>query len=260
MFLVDTHTHLYVDDFEGDIDVIVDRACSAGVCKLLLPNIDADSLSHMLDLCSRYTGICYPMIGLHPTELPTDWDLALSRMEQVLNESRHPFIAIGEVGLDYYWDDSRREEQLIAFERQIEWALRYRLPLMIHSRNAHKDLVRVMRKYEQQGLTGVFHCFGGTADEAEELLDFKGFCLGIGGVVTFKRSTLPDVLPNVPLTRIVLETDSPYLAPVPFRGKRNESSYLPYIARTVARIYNVPEEKIWEQTTQNACRLFPSVR
>ncbi len=252
---VDTHTHIYIEDFDADRDEVVSRARRAGAVKLLLPNIDEATIGPMLQLCEAYPGLCFPMMGLHPTELPADPWPVLERMEKRLSDDRR-FVAVGEVGLDYYWDDSRRAEQIEVFRRQTEWAVRYGLPLMIHSRSAHRDLVDVLRHYADRLHGGVFHCFGGTAEEAAELLAFPGFALGIGGVVTFKKSTLPAVLSGVPLDRLVLETDAPYLAPVPFRGKRNEPSFVPNIISRLSDIYAVEPAEVASRTTSTAEHLF----
>ncbi len=258
--MIDTHSHIYGPEFAEDVREVVLRARESGVSKILLPNIDEDSVSLMLSLCKDYPGYCYPMIGLHPTELKDNYLEVLSKMHALLLEKDHPYIAIGEVGLDFYWDDSMKNQQLETFDIQIGWARDAHLPLMIHSRSAHRELVDMMSRYHEDHLTGVFHCFGGSAEEAEELLTFEGFCLGIGGVLTYKKSTLPGVLKSVvPLERIVLETDSPYLAPVPFRGKRNESSYVYYVAQKLAEIYEVSMDEVVKVTTRNANALFPQI-
>lgn len=256
---IDTHTHLFEPEFAEDREVVVQRAVEAGVKTLCLPCITEASLSRMEEMCAAFPGICYPMIGLHPTELGDDYQAVLDRMYKELKGCDR-YIAVGEVGLDLYWDDTRKNGQLDAFRQQIEWAAETGLPLAIHSRSAFDDLYRVMDDSRSKGLTGVFHCFSGDADEARKLLSFDGFCLGIGGVVTYKKSTLPSVLADVPLERVVLETDSPYLAPVPRRGKRNESSYIPFIAQKIAEIYGCSVEEVAAVTTENARRLFPKIR
>lgn len=257
--MIDTHSHIYGPEFAEDRDDVLKRAREEGVSKILLPNINESTISDMLSLCQANPGVCYPMMGLHPTDLEDDYLQVLERMHQLLLESGHPYIAVGEVGLDFYWDDTRRSQQLQAFELQIEWARDLGLPLMIHSRSAHKELVDIMNTHKSEGLSGVFHCFGGTVEEAEELLAFDGFVLGIGGVLTYKKSTLPEALKTVPLERIVLETDSPYLAPVPNRGKRNESSYVRFVAQKLSEIYQVPLDRLVEVTTSNAMRIFPAI-
>ena len=256
--LVDTHTHLFTAEFDVDRSATVQRALDAGVGALCLPAINEESLPSLMAMCDAFPGVCYPMIGLHPTELGDDYNCALDRMYNIL-KSDNRIVAIGEVGLDYYWDDTKKEMQRSAFRRQIEWALETALPLAIHSRSAFDDLYTIMNEYRGRGLTGVFHCFSGNDDEARKLLSFDGFYLGIGGVVTYKKSTLPDVLKSVPLERVLLETDSPYLAPVPKRGKRNESSYVPYIADFLAGVYGCPVEEVASVTTANARNLFTKI-
>lgn len=258
--MIDTHSHIYGSEFEEDRDVVVRRAQQEGVERILLPNINEASIAPMLSLCHSFPGYCYPMIGLHPEDVTDDYLQILGRMEELLKASSYPYIAVGEVGLDFYWDASRKQQQIDAFSRQIEWAVQYRLPLMIHSRNAHKELVHTIRLYEQEGLAGVFHCFGGTLEEAQELLSFDNFVLGIGGVLTFKKSSLPDVLCQIPLQRIVLETDSPYLSPVPYRGKRNEPAYIVEVMQKVADIYNVSPQEVEKVTNANVKRVFSRVK
>lgn len=256
--LVDTHTHLFTAEFDVDRSAAVQRALDAGVGALCLPAINEETLPSLMAMCDAFPGVCYPMIGLHPTELGDDYNGVLDRMYNILkNDNR--IVAIGEVGLDYYWDDTKKEMQRSAFRKQIEWALETGLPLAIHSRSAFDDLYAIMNEYRGRGLTGVFHCFSGNDDEARKLLSFDGFYLGIGGVVTYKKSTLPDVLKSVPLERVLLETDSPYLAPVPKRGKRNESSYVPYIADFLAGVYGCPVEEVASVTTANARNLFTKI-
>lgn len=256
--MIDTHSHIYEPEFNADREDVVQRARQAGVERILLPNINADSIAPMLELCHRHPGYCYPMLGLHPEDVkPNTYLLVLSDMETRLADPDHPFIAIGEVGLDYYWDTNNAREQEAAFRTQIEWAIRHSLPLVIHARSAHRQLVAAMTEYRGEALTGIFHCFGGTADEAQELLQFPGFMLGIGGVVTYKKSILPETLASVPLERIVLETDAPYLAPVPHRGKRNESAFIVEVLRKIAYIYNVSEQEAENVTNNNTKRIFP---
>lgn len=255
---IDTHTHIYTAEFDADRDAVVARAVGAGARALLLPNIDEASLGPMLSLCAAQPALCRPMLGLHPTELPDDPAATLDRMERLLDEPSHPFVAVGEVGIDLYWDASRRDEQIAVLRRQTEWAVRHALPLVIHSRAAHADIVGTLRPYAGQLAGGVFHCFGGTAEEAQELLGlFPTFALGIGGTVTFRKSTLPEVLRTaVPLSRLVVETDAPYLAPTPHRGHRNEPAYVPLVLRKLAEIYGVSAEEAAAATTRTAQRIF----
>jgi TatD DNase family protein len=254
--MIDTHSHIYGPEYDEDRELVVQRAKQAGVERILLPNINEASIEPMLSLCHLYPGYCFPMMGLHPEDVADDYSQVLDKMEKLLEVPTHPYVAVGEVGLDFYWDASKTAQQIDAFSRQIEWAVKYKLPLMIHSRAAHSELVKIIRQYASDGLTGVFHCFGGTVEEARELLSFPGFVLGIGGVSTFKKSPLPEVLQVVPLERIVLETDSPYLAPVPYRGKRNEPAYVKEIMAKIAVIYNVSPEEVENVTNANVKRVF----
>ena len=256
MFFIDTHAHLYGEEFADDLDAVVVRAREAGVGKILLPNINEDSVASMLDLCTRYPHYFYPMMGLHPEDVRDDYKEVLQRMRSMLDASR-TLVGVGEVGLDYYWDKTYYQEQQTAFEIQVEWAVERGLPLMIHTRSAQKELVDILKRYDSAGIRGVFHCFGGSVADAEELLQFERFALGINGLVTFKKATLPKVLRgNVPLERLVLETDAPYLAPVPCRGKRNESAYLAYTLKKIAEIYEVSEQTVALTTTETASRIF----
>lgn len=252
--LIDTHSHLFVDDFDADRPEVMLRAREAGITHILMPNIDVASVDPMLRVCGEYPGYCFPMIGLHPTEVDANYRDALAALKPLLDE--HPFIAVGEVGLDLYWDKTYKAEQLAALEEQIGWALERNLPLVIHSREAFPELYALFSHYKESPIRGVFHSFTGTADEAHALLEFSGFMLGINGVVTFKKSTLPDALSEVPLSRIVVETDSPYLAPTPYRGKRNESSYVARVVEKLSEIYALSPDAIADTTYRNACAVF----
>lgn len=253
---IDTHTHLDGTEFDADRDEVMERARAAGVSKVFLPAIDLKSVETVLAVSRKYEGYAYPMIGLHPEEVEADWENVLQKMREYIVPS-HPFIAIGEVGLDFYWTRDNEREQLAAFERQVEWSVETRLPLMIHCRKAQNEMVAVMRHYQKELPGGVFHCFTGNEKEAEQLLDFHNFVLGIGGVLTFKKSHLPEVLPaSVPLSRIVLETDSPYMAPVPKRGERNESAYVEFVLKRLAEAYGVEDEEVARQTNENVERVF----
>ena len=257
MNFIDTHTHLDGEEFDADRNLVIERAQEAGVSKVFVPAIDMKSVKTVLDTCQRYPGYAYPMIGLHPEEVRADWSSVLDEMHQMLKPG-HPFIAIGEVGLDYYWSREFEHEQLQAFERQVEWSIETRLPLMIHCRKGQNEMVKLLNQYRDQLPGGVFHCFTGNEKDAEELLQFNNFVLGIGGVLTFKKSHLPEVLPAVvPLDRIVIETDSPYMAPVPMRGKRNESAYVKYVLERLALAYGVDDSEVAEATNANAERIFP---
>lgn len=257
---IDTHTHLDGEEFATDRPEVIARAKAAGVGRVFIPAIDAKSVATVLEVCHQYPGYAYPMIGLHPEEVREDWADQLDTMQTMLDADRNgkqEFIAIGEVGLDYYWSREYEHEQLLAFERQVQWAIEYRLPLMIHCRKGQNEMVKLLRKYEQELVGGVFHCFTGNQNEAQELLGFERFSLGIGGVLTFKSSHLRDDLPAVvPLSRIVLETDSPYMAPVPHRGKRNESAYVADVMHCLAASYGVSDDEVAQQTNRNVERIF----
>lgn len=260
MKYIDTHTHIDGTEFDADRAEVISRAKAAGVTKMFVPAIDLKSVDTVLRVCRDNSGFAYPMIGLHPEEVKEDWQEQLHAMRQMLQDS-HPFIAIGEVGLDYYWSREYADEQLEAFEEQVKWSIETRLPLMIHCRKAQNEMVALLRKYKDQLPGGVFHCFTGNVHEAEELMTFPRFVLGIGGVSTFKSSHLREDLPAVvPLDRIVLETDSPYMAPVPLRGQRNESAFLPHVIKTLAASYGVSENEVAQTTTRTALAVFPLAR
>lgn len=260
MKYIDTHTHIDGTEFDADRAEVISRAKAAGVTKMFVPAIDLKSVDTVLRVCRDNSGFAYPMIGLHPEEVKEDWQEQLHAMRQMLQDS-HPFIAIGEVGLDYYWSREYADEQLEAFEEQVKWSIETHLPLMIHCRKAQNEMVALLRKYKDLLPGGVFHCFTGNAHEAEELMTFPRFVLGIGGVSTFKSSHLREDLPAVvPLDRIVLETDSPYMAPVPLRGQRNESAFLPHVIKTLAASYGVSEDEVAQTTTRTALAVFPLAR
>lgn len=262
MNFVDTHTHLDGEEFAADRDAVVARAIEAGATRLFVPAIDLKSVQSVLDVCSRYPNVAYPMLGLHPEEVKEDYPVVLDKIYAILKDSLSnptvsPVIAVGEVGLDYYWSREYEKEQLAAFEEQVKWSVETRLPLMIHCRKAQNEMVRLLRNYEKELPGGVFHCFTGNEKEAVELLQFENFVLGIGGVLTFKKSHLPEVLPStVPLSRIVLETDSPYMAPVPYRGKRNESAFVAEVLAKLADCYGVSSDEVAEHTNRNVHRVF----
>ena len=260
MKYIDTHTHIDGTEFDADRAEVISRAKAAGVTKMFVPAIDLKSVDTVLRVCRDNSGYAYPMIGLHPEEVKEDWQEQLHAMRQMLQDS-HPFIAIGEVGLDYYWSREYADEQLEAFEEQVKWSIETRLPLMIHCRKAQNEMVALLRKYKDQLPGGVFHCFTGNVHEAEELMTFPRFVLGIGGVSTFKSSHLREDLPAaVPIDRIVLETDSPYMAPVPLRGQRNESAFLPHVIKTLAASYGVSENEVAQTTTRTALAVFSLAR
>lgn len=253
--MIDTHSHLFVEEFAEDLPLVVERARQAGVEKVFMPNIDDTTVADMLRVCADYAGYCYPMLGFHPTSVTSDFASRLLALKSMLS-SGHPYIAIGEVGMDLYWDKTYLKEQQKALDEQVCWALEYDLPVVIHCREAFPELFEVMNPYRGTSLSGVFHSFAGTADEAEQVLAYSRFMIGVNGVVTFKKSSLPKVLLQVPLERVVLETDSPYLAPVPFRGKRNEPSYIYKVAVRLSEIYGKDVEEVSRITNRNALNVF----
>lgn len=250
----DTHCHIDGTEFDADRETVIQRAREAGVAKLLVPAIDLASSERIVSLCTQYPDCLYPMVGLHPEEVRADWREQLAAIKSLLAPR---IIAIGEVGLDYYWSREFEQEQLEAFEEQVRWSAETQLPLMIHCRKAQNELVAILKKYAQDLPGGVFHCFTGNDQEAAELLQFDRFVLGIGGVLTFKKSHLPEVLPRVvPLDRIVIETDAPYMAPVPMRGQRNEPAFTRYVLQRLAEAYGVSSEEVADKTNANCKRVF----
>ena len=296
---IDTHCHLDGEEFAADRHQVVERARAAGAEAIFIPAIDLKSCHSVLSTCAQYPGYCYPMLGLHPEEVRSDWRSQLSSIRPLLSpssktssktssgmnispssfllspSSKNPSsdishstfhiphstpstpLSIGEVGLDFYWSREFEQEQLLAFEEQVRWSIETRLPLMIHCRKAQNELVNILKRYKGELPGGVFHCFTGNEIEARELLQFDNFVLGIGGVLTFKKSHLPEVLPaSVPLDRIVLETDAPYMAPVPHRGQRNEPAFVREVISKLAEAYGVTDEEVASITTANAKRVF----
>ncbi len=259
MTLIDSHSHLFLEQFSEDLPQVMERARTAGVSRICMPNIDRSTIQPMLDVCSAYPDLCYPMIGLHPTSVNDTYEEELEVVAEYLAKD-NKFIAVGEIGLDLYWDKTYLNEQLIAFEQQINWALDYHLPIVIHSRDAFEYIYKTLLPYKNTSLTGIFHSFAGTVEEAGLLQEFPGFMFGINGVVTFKKSHLPGVLKNIPLERIVLETDSPYLTPAPNRGKRNESANVAYIAAKVAEVYECMPEYVAKVTSENVLKVFERLK
>ena len=253
--MIDTHSHLFVEEFSDDLRQTIQRAKDAGVTNIFMPNIDDTTISDMLRVCSEFPGYCFPMLGFHPTSVNAQSMSVVKDMKRLL-DGEHPYIAIGEVGMDLYWDKTYLKEQQRVFDEQIQWALEYQLPLVIHCREAYPELFEVLKPYKDTELSGVFHSFTGTQDEADELMEYTRFMIGVNGVVTFKKSSLPGILQSIPLNRLVLETDSPYLAPTPYRGKRNESSYIVKVAEKLAELYEMGLEDIKRQTLQNALKVF----
>ena len=253
--MIGTHAHIYSSKFDEDRDEVVDRAEKKGVKYLLLPNIDLDSIGPMIDLCNSHKN-CIPMMGLHPCSIDAGYSNTLEKIRIELFNSKEQYIAVGEIGIDLYWDQKYVQEQSDAFRLQIQWAKELKLPIVIHARESYPEIFKVLDKENDADLKGVFHCFSGTENDAQHILSYGGFKMGIGGTITYKKSKLPDVIKNIALEHILLETDSPYLAPRPFRGKRNESSYLTYVVTKLSEIYECSENEIIEKTTLNAEELF----
>lgn len=251
---VDTHTHLFTDVFDEDRDAVVQRALEAGVEYLLLPNIDVETIEAMHQLEAAYPDNCFAMMGLHPGSVNENWEESLAIVKKHL--FGRDYIAVGEIGMDLYWDKTFIEEQRQAFRQQVIWAKELQIPIAIHAREAFEEIFDILDPLNDERLTGVFHCFTGNREQAEHVQAYGGFKMGIGGVVTYKKAALDEVLKHVDLEHLILETDSPYLSPVPFRGKRNESSYLLHVAEKLSEIYQVPLTEIEVQTTKNALELF----
>lgn len=253
MRFIDTHCHLYLPEFSEDLSNVFSRAEAAGVEKFYLPAIDSSLSNNLFDLEKVYPGKCFAMAGLHPCSVNSTFMDELEKIDKLLQQ--RSFAAIGEIGLDFYWSKEFIDFQYECFKTQMEWALQKNMPIVIHSRNAMQETVNCVRPFSERGLKGIFHCFGGSYEEAMQIIDLN-FYLGIGGVVTYKKSGLDEVLKNIDLKHIVLETDAPYLTPVPFRGKRNESSYIKIIAQKLADIKNISLEEVAEITTANAEKIF----
>lgn len=254
MNFIDTHAHLYSKEFDENRDEVIDRAIAMGVSKVYLPNIDSGSIASMLALEEKYPTTCFAMMGLHPCSVRENYKKELSVVSEWLE--KRSFAAVGEIGIDLYWDKTFRDEQQTAFREQIKLAQQYKLPYNIHCRNAFDEVYEVVSEFKKDGLKAIFHCFGGTVDQAERILDLGGFKLGIGGVVTFKNAGLDKVIDAIDLEHLVLETDAPYLAPMPYRGKCNKSEYVPLIAQKIADIKSVSIEQVADTTTQNANYIF----
>ncbi len=253
MKLVDTHTHIYLPEFEEDRTAMLERAEKEGVVKMMLPAIDSATHQQMLDLEAAHPNICFSMMGLHPCSVKENYREELAIVKKYLDQ--RPFVAVGEIGLDFYWDKTFTDQQYEAFRQQIAWALEFDLPIVIHSRNSTDECIAEVKAAQNGKLRGIFHCFSGNAEQAKQITDL-GFLLGIGGVVTFKNSGLDKAITDIALEHLVLETDAPYLAPVPFRGKRNEPAYLKYVVDKLSDIKECSREIISEVTTENAERLF----
>lgn len=251
---IDTHTHLFSDSFDEDRNDVIYRAIQSGVDTLLLPNIDVDTIDAMHELESEYPKNCFSMMGLHPGSVDENWKEKLEVIKKHLFSRK--YIAVGEIGMDLYWDKSHIDAQREAFKMQVEWAKELKIPIAIHARDAFQEIYEVLDVLDDENLSGVFHCFTGTIEDVKKIEGYHNFKLGIGGVLTYKNAKLDQVIKEVPLDRLILETDSPYLPPTPHRGKRNESSYLLHIAEKLADVYGVPLTEIERQTTETAKKLF----
>lgn len=253
MIFIDTHTHLYLEEFEPDRHQMVERAIEAGVKYMMLPNIDSTSVHPMLELCKEFPGNIMPMIGLHPTSVKENYMEELAAVECWLLDRK--FYGIGECGMDFYWDKTFIIEQEIAFRHQIDLARAYKLPLIVHIRESFNEVIKILKDVNKPDLQGIFHCFSGSVEQARQAIDL-GFSLGLGGVTTFKNNKMQETLKHIDLKHLVLETDAPFLAPMPYRGKRNEPAYIPLIAQKIAEIKGLSVEEVAQATTENAMKLF----
>ncbi len=251
---IDTHTHLYVNAFDEDRSEVLQRAIEAGVELFLLPNIDVDTIDAMNQLVTDFPKNCFPMMGLHPGNVKEDWKEQLTKMETEL--IRGNYIAIGEIGMDLYWDKTFIEAQKEAFKIQVNWAKERKLPIVIHARDAFDEIFEILDELNDENLRGIFHCFTGTKEQADKIMSYGDFLLGIGGVLTYKNAKIDEAIQHLSIDKIVLETDAPYLPPVPFRGKRNESSYVLHVAEKLADVFNLSLKEIELKTTKNAKKMF----
>lgn len=254
MTIIDTHSHTYDESFDNDINDVIIRAKQAGITNILLPNVDIESIDRVNQLTNKYPDYCLPMMGLHPTSVTANWESDLHKIKEQF--SKQKYIAVGEIGIDLYWDKSLEKEQKAAFEEQLRWSIEFDLPVSIHCRNAISESIECIRNVGASQLRGSFHSFSGSSDELEAVLALQNFLIGVNGTVTYKNSTLPQVLIGTDLSHLIIETDAPYLPPVPYRGKRNEPSYTTHIAAKLADIYGVTPQKVGEITSANAKQLF----
>ncbi len=252
MNLIDTHAHLYLKDFSEDIDLVIRRAKEQGIKKILLPNIDVNTVKLMLNCCDKYPGICYPMIGLHPTSVNKNWEEELYTIKKLFEN--HYFCGVGETGIDLYWDKTFYNEQVNSFIEHIKIALKYSVPIIIHSRNSIEQILEILSDYKN--INGILHCFSGNIEQAIKATEEMGLKLGIGGVITYKNSMLKKIVEVIPIQHLVLETDAPYLTPIPYRGKRNESSFLPLILNEIAMIKKISYQEAAEIIFINTNNLF----
>lgn len=254
MSLIDTHSHIYLPQFDEDLDAMIQRAKDAGVSKIFLPNIDLDSIPLMHRLSDRFPDMCYPMMGLHPCDVKENYIEVLQTMRSMFTQRR--YIAVGEIGIDLYWDKSTLGIQIEAFKIQCDWAKELKLPIVIHARDSFDEIFSVMDEIHDGRLFGVFHCFTGNVQQAQKVMSYGNFLMGIGGVLTYEKSGLDAVVKDIPMEYLVLETDSPFLTPKPFRGKRNESGYVKFVAEKLAVVKDLSYDKVIAITGQNAIKLF----
>ena len=252
--LIDTHTHLYLDAFDDDRHVMVKRALETGVTRMLLPNIDMNSIAGMHALCDAFPQNCFPMMGLHPCDVKEDFRDVLRDMEELFG--RRKYIAVGETGIDLYWDKTTLPHQIESFEIQIGWAKSMGLPIVIHARDSFNEIFEVLDRLNDESLRGVFHCFTGDLSQAKKIIDYGGFMMGLGGVLTYEKSGLGEIVKDIPLESLILETDSPFLTPKPYRGKRNESAYVKFVAEKLSEVKGIPLQEVAAITTANAEQMF----
>jgi TatD DNase family protein len=253
MFIIDTHCHIYLPEFAQNMAEIIERSEKEGVRQFYLPAIDSETTGNLLKLEAAWPGKCFAMMGLHPCYVKENYDEELRKAGEWL--AKRKFAAVGEIGLDFYWDKTFTDQQYDAFKRQVQWAKDYRIPIVIHSRNATQECIDVVKELHDERLSGIFHCFSGTIEQARQVIEL-GFYMGIGGVLTYKNSGLAEVVADIPMDYIVLETDAPYLTPVPFRGKRNEPAYLKYVVQKLADVKGISIEEVAATTTRNAQKIF----
>ncbi len=253
MRFIDTHSHIYDTGFQEDLNAVMASAKSAGVEKIYMPGIDSTCINGMMDMETKYSGICIPMMGLHPCYVKENYQEELAIVEGWL--AKRKFAAIGEIGLDYYWDKTFAKEQQLVFEKQMQWGLDLGLPINIHTRNAMGETIELVKPFAKKGLKGIFHCFSGSKESAEQIIEM-GFLLGLGGVLTYKNAGVAEAVVDIPIEFLVLETDAPYLPPVPYRGKRNEPAFMIEVAKKLAEIKNIPLHELAEKTSGNADRIF----
>ncbi len=254
MYFIDTHAHLYINHFDDDREATVQRAIAAGVKKIICPNIDLGTIEQMLDLTTKFPDVCYPLLGIHPSSIKENFEKDLAKLDELFGKNK--YYGIGEVGIDLYWDKTYKAQQIEAFTYQVKFAKKHKLPVIIHARNAMNEVLSVLDKEMDDNLTGILHSFDGNIEQAKHITEYGTFWLGIGGILTYKKSSLPEVIKQIDLQHIVLETDSPFLPPVPKRGKRNESAFVVYTAQKLAEIKNISIAQIANTTTQNAIKIF----